>query len=90
MESQLQRPVTSIRGCTYEKVARGSSFDEFQGKAVGWALQHMESLTKAQIAENIHSEVIAPIAHLARLSPTLVLIRTIHHADLLAESADIA
>lgn len=91
MGSQLQRSVTSIRGCTYKKVARCSSFDEVQCKAVGRALQHMESLTKAQITENVHSEVIAPVAHLARLGPALVLInRAIHHTNLLAESADIA
>lgn len=72
-------------------MARGSSFDEIQGKAVCRALQHMESLAKAQITENVHSEVIAPVAHLARLGPALVLInRAIHHANLLAESADIA
>lgn len=67
-----------------------SSFNKLQGKAISRALEHVESLAEAQIAKNIHSKVIAPVAHLSRLGPALSLFSgTLQHTNLLAESTDV-
>ena len=71
-------------------MARGGGFNKTQGETVGWAFEHVESLTKAQITKNIHSKVVAPVAHLARLGPALIVRRAICHTNLLAESTDVA
>lgn len=64
--------------------------DEAQGKSVIRGLQHVESLSEAQVTKNIHGKVVAPIAHVSGACPTLGLDTSILTANLLTESADIS
>lgn len=67
----------------------GSSLDQAQSKAVIGLLQHMEGLSIAQITQDIHSQVIAPITHDPWRRPALLLITPILHANLLTKSPNI-
>lgn len=64
--------------------------DQAQSEAVLRALEHVEGLSKAQVAKNIHGQVVAPVAHVTGLRPTLGLGAAVFHANLLAKGADVA
>ena len=68
----------------------GRRLDQLQSEAVLGALDHVECLSEAQIAKDIHSQVVAPIGHVPGLSPALGVAAAIRHADLLAEGAHVA
>lgn len=63
--------------------------NQIQSKAVIGALQHAEGLAVAQITENVHGKIVAPVGHVPRLSPSLRIAGAILKANLLAEGADI-
>lgn len=73
-----------------DEMSRGSSFNELQRESVIRLLQHVEGLSKAQITQNIHGQVIAPVGHVAGLGPALVIGTGIIQTNLLAKGADIA
>ena len=59
-------------------MSRSRKRDQLQRIAVIGPLQHVESLPEAQIAEDIHGEVIAPVGHIPRGRPALALHVHIH------------
>lgn len=64
--------------------------DELQGKSIVGLLEHVERLSEAEIPENIHGKIVAPVAHIARTGPSLGINVAIVEANLLAEGADVA
>ncbi len=77
---------------TYNEMSGGGCLDELQGEAVVGALEHVKGLAEAQVAENIHGQVVAPVGHVAGSGPAFALGRggAVAHANLLAKGADIA
>ncbi len=68
----------------------GGSLDELQSEAVVGALEHVESLAEAQVAENVHGQVVAPVGHVAGGGPALGVGSAVADANLLAKGADVA
>lgn len=68
-------------------MSSSGSLNQVQGKTVVWAFQHAKRLAVAQITEDIHSKVVAPVSHVSRLSPALGIARAVLKANLLAERA---
>lgn len=66
------------------------SLDKAQGESVLVALEHVESLAKAEVTKNIHGEVVTPVAHVSRLRPTLGFDGAVGDANLLAKGADVS
>ena len=54
-------------------MARSSSLHEVKSKPVIRALQHVEGLSEAEIAQDIHGQVAAPVAHVLGHGPALGL-----------------
>ena len=76
-------------GTTYNQVPRGGRLDQLQGEAVIRTLEHVERLPVAQIAQDVHGEVVAPVAHDAGRRPALRISRAVEGADLVAEGAHV-
>lgn len=71
-------------------MASSRGLNKPQGEPVRLALQHMKGLSKAQVAEDVRGKVVAPVAHLTGLGPSLGLFgRTIQSSNLLAKRTDI-
>lgn len=76
---------------TYNEMSGGGSLNQLQGEAVVGALEHVEGLAEAEITENVHGEVVAPVGHVAGAGPALGVGRgAVEHANLLTEGADVA
>lgn len=73
-----------------DEMARGGGLDQLQRKAVVGPLQHVEGLAKAEVAQDVHGQVVAPVAHVARLRPALGVGAAIVEANLVAKGADVA
>lgn len=69
-------------------MAGGSSLNEAQRKPVLRALNQMECLSKAQVTQDVHGEVAAPVAHVLGDGPSLLTLAGAG-ANLLAEGAHI-
>ena len=78
------------RGLTYNEMSGCRSFDKAQGEPVVFTLQHVESLSKAQVSKNIHSKVITPVGHISGAGPSLGLNAGIFTTNLLGESTNIS
>lgn len=74
---------------THNEMSGGGSLDELQSKAVIGLLEHVEGLTKGEITENIHGQVVAPVSHVAGFGPALGVSITVSETNLLAKGADI-
>lgn len=75
-------------------MSSGSSLDELQSKAVIRLLEHVEGLAEAEVTENVHGEVVAPVGHVAGRGPALGVGEGGRAggrgANLLAKGADVA
>ncbi len=75
-------------------MSRGGCLNKLQSKAVVRLLQHVKGLSKAQVSEDVHGEVVAPVGHVARRRPALGVGRgngaAGGRAKLLAKGADVA
>lgn len=61
------------RGGTHDQVPRRGDDDQVQREPVLGALQHPKRLSKAQVPQDIHSQVATPVAHVLRSAPPLLL-----------------
>jgi len=68
---------------------RGNA-NEVHGIPVVGAVQHMEGFTKAEIAQDIHGQPVAPIGHVLGRTPALLLVRQpAKLANAFAECSDV-
>ncbi len=63
-----------LRAGTYKEMALGCDADEVDGIAIVRAVEHVESFAKAEVAEDVHSEPVAPVGHVLRGAPALVVL----------------
>lgn len=68
--------IMKVRGgvCSYDEMPSSSSLDKTKSKPIIRTLQHMKRLAKAQIAQNVHGQITAPITHILRHRPPLRLL----------------
>lgn len=69
-------------------MSRGRQRNQFKCITIVRALQHVEGLAKAQVSQNVHGQIIAPVGHVLGYCPALALIRRTE-ADLFAKGAHI-
>lgn len=75
---------------TYEEMALGCDADEVDGVAVVGAVEHVEGLAEAEIAQDVHGEPVAPVGHVLGRAPALVVLDgAAVVADGLGEGADV-
>jgi hypothetical protein len=75
----------------YQKMTLGRDANQVDGVSVVRSVEHVECLAKAEIAQDIHSEPVAPVRHVLRRAPPLALVEGAPIvADALTEGPDVA